>query len=109
MITNLWIELRKANWSRLEALLAEAEAGGGVKHLPYPELRDLGLLYRQAAADLSAVRADPTSRSLEEYLNRLVARAHNLVYSGRRVSFGSLLEFLWHGYPRLLRMAVSRW
>ncbi len=102
MITHLWIDLRKGNWSRLEALLAQAEAGG-IKRLSPAELRDLGLLYRQAAADLSGVRADPTSRTLETYLNRLVGRAHNLVYAGRRVSFRSLWEFLAHGYPRLLR------
>ncbi len=74
-----------------------------MKRLSAPELRDLGLLYRQAAADLSSARADPTSRTLEEYLNRLVGRAHNFVYSGRRVSFGSLWSFAAHGYPRLLR------
>ena len=102
MVTNLWIDHRKTNWTRLETLVAEAEKGG-VKKLPHADLRDLGLLYRQAAADLSAVRADPTSRSLETYLNRLVGRAHNLVYSGRRVSFFTLWEFLAHGYPRLLR------
>ncbi len=102
MITNLWIDFRKSNWNRLESLLAQAESQG-VKSLRYADLRDLGLLYRQAAADLSAVRADPTSRALEAYLNRLVGRAHNLVYSGRRVSFWSLWEFLAHGYPRLLR------
>src|SRR5579875_1805679 len=102
MVTNLWIDLRKTNWSRLELLLSQAESGG-VKTLPHAELRELGLLYRQAAADLSAARADPTSRALEAYLNRLVGRAHNLVYSGRRVSFWSLWEFLAHGYPRLLR------
>ena len=102
MVTNLWIDLRKGNWSRLEELLAEAEKSG-VKRLRAPELRDLGLLYRQAAADLSSVRADPTSRTLEEYLNRLVGRAHNFVYAGRRVSLGSLWTFAAHGYPRLLR------
>ena len=102
MVTHLWIDHRKSNWSRLEALLNEAEAHG-LKRLPYPDLRDLGLLYRGAAADLSAVRTDPTARSLETYLNRLVGRAHNVVYSGRRISLGTLWEFLAHGYPRLLR------
>ena len=102
MITNLWIEQRKHNWSRLESLLADAHTRG-LRHLPRAELRDLGLLYRQAAADLSAARADPSSRSLELYLNQLVGRAHNYVYSGRRVSFWSLWQFLAHGYPRLLR------
>lgn len=82
--------------------MAQAEKSG-VKRLSVPELRDLGLLYRQAAADLSSVRADPTSRTLEEYLNRLVGRAHNFVYSGRQVSFRGLWAFVAHGYPRLLR------
>ncbi len=102
MVTHLWIDHRKGNWSRLESLIGDAEKHG-IGKLPQADLRDLGLLYRQAAADLSTVRSDPTSRSLEAYLNRLVARAHNLVYSGRRVSFGTLWEFLAHGYPRLLR------
>ena len=102
MITNLWIEHRKNNWSRLETLLDQAHKGN-LKSLTRAELRELGLLYRQAAADLSAVRADPSSRSLEQYLNRLVGRAHNYVYSGHSVSFWSLWNFLAHGYPRLLR------
>jgi len=63
----------------------------------------LGLLYRQAAADLSAVRADRSSRTLEQYLNKLVARAHNFVYSGPRTSLAGLWQFMVHGYPRLLR------
>ena len=102
MVTHLWIDFRKNHWTRLETLLGQAE-NRGVKQFTPPELRELGLLYRQAAADLSSVRADPSARTLEEYLNQLVSRAHNLVYSGRRVSFGTVWEFLAHGYPRLLR------
>ena len=75
----------------------------GLRSLSQPELRDLGLLYRQAATDLSAVRADRSSRTLEQYLNKLVARAHNFVYSGARASFAGLWQFMIHGYPRLLR------
>ncbi len=96
------MDSRKDNWNRLDALLRQVEASG-VKSLPPTELRDLGLLYRQAAADLSAVRSDRTSRSLEHYLNRLVGRAHNFVYSGRGISAASLWQFFAHGYPRLLR------
>ena len=102
MISNLWLDLRKDNWNRLDALLKQVE-GHGLRSLSQPELRDLGLLYRQSAADLSAVRADRSSRTLEQYLNKLVARAHNLVYSGPRTSFGGLWRFIVHGYPRLLR------
>jgi uncharacterized membrane protein SpoIIM required for sporulation len=102
MLTNLWIDTRKHNWNRLDALVHQVESSG-VKSLPPADLRDLGLLYRQAAADLSAVRADRSSRPLEQYLNRLVSRAHNYVYSGRRISWSSLWQFFAHGYPRLLR------
>jgi uncharacterized membrane protein SpoIIM required for sporulation len=102
MISNLWMDSRKNNWNRLDALVRQVETGG-VKSLSPSELRDLGLLYRQSAADLSAVRADRSSRSLEQYLNRLVGRAHNFVYSGRRISPGTLWRFFAHGYPRLLR------
>jgi len=102
MITNLWMDYRKNNWNRLDALLSQV-GSSGVKSLTASELRELGLLYRQAAADLSTVRSDRTSRTLEQYLNRLVGRAHNLVYSGKRISAMSLWNFLAHGYPRLLR------
>ena len=102
MITNLWIDLRKDNWNRLDALLRQVESQG-LRSLSQSELRDLGLLYRQAAADLSAVRADRSSRTLEQYLNKLVARAHNFVYSGSRTSLAGLWQFMVHGYPRLLR------
>jgi uncharacterized membrane protein SpoIIM required for sporulation len=102
MITNLWIDLRKDNWNRLDALLRQVDSHG-LLSLSQSELRALGLLYRQAAADLSAVRADRSSRTLEQYLNKLVARAHNFVYSGPRTSLTGLWRFLAHGYPRLLR------
>ena len=102
MISNRWIELRKENWSRLELLLSQVEAGG-LKILTGAELCDLGLLYRQAAADLSAARADEASRTLEGYLNQLVSRAHNFVYSGRRLNGRAVWHFLAVDYPRLFR------
>ncbi|MBB5057138.1 putative membrane protein SpoIIM required for sporulation [Granulicella aggregans] len=102
MISNRWIALRKENWSRLEMLLQQIESGG-LKVLSGDELRDLGLLYRQAAADLSAARADDASRTLEAYLNKLVSRAHNFVYSGRRLNGRAIWQFFAVGYPRLFR------
>jgi uncharacterized membrane protein SpoIIM required for sporulation len=106
MISNLWMDSRKHNWNRLDALVRQVEAGG-VRSLSPSDLRELGLLYRQGAADLSAVRADRSSRTLEQYLNRLVGRAHNYVYSGRRISLSSLWRFFAYGYPRLLRRLSS--
>ena len=84
-------------------MLVRQVEGNNVKSLSSVELRELGLLYRQAAADLSSARADRSSRALEQYLNRLVGRAHNYVYSGQRISAASIWQFFAHGYPRLLR------
>jgi uncharacterized membrane protein SpoIIM required for sporulation len=102
MISNHWIALRKENWSRLEALVQRVETSS-LKTLTPAELREFGLLYRQAAADLSAVRTDEVSRSLETYLNRLVSRAHNHIYSGDRLNLMSIWHFLSKGYPRIFR------
>jgi uncharacterized membrane protein SpoIIM required for sporulation len=106
LITNTWIASRQDNWNRLDALVRQVE-DSGVRSLAPSELRDLGLLYRQAAADLSTARADRSSRTLEQYLNRLVGRAHNFVYSGKRVSLSGLWRFFAYGYPRLLRRLSS--
>jgi uncharacterized membrane protein SpoIIM required for sporulation len=102
MISNHWIALRKENWNRLETLVQQVETSS-LKTLSSADLREFGLLYRQAAADLSAVRADEAARTLEAYLNRLVSRAHNHIYSGDRMNLSSVWNFLSSGYPRIFR------
>ncbi|MGI8770025.1 MAG: stage II sporulation protein M [Acidobacteriaceae bacterium] len=86
----------------MDALLQRVESHG-LRSLSGPELRELGVLYRQTAADLSAARADRASGTMEAYLNELLGRAHNYIYSGGRFSFGSVLRFLARDYPRLFR------
>jgi uncharacterized membrane protein SpoIIM required for sporulation len=102
MISNRWIEQRQGLWQRLDTLLVQTEQSG-LKSLSGDELRELGLLYRQAAQDLSAVRADRGSRTQEEYLNQLLARAHNRVYSGRKLEARQMVRFFAVEYPRLFR------
>lgn len=102
MISNRWIEQRKTSWTRLDTLTRQVESSG-LRTLAGAELREFGLLYRQIAADLSAVRADRASLTLEEYLNALLSRAHNRIYSGRRMGFGSVARFMAREYPRVFR------
>jgi uncharacterized membrane protein SpoIIM required for sporulation len=102
MISNRWIEQRKSSWSRLDTLTHQVESSG-IGSLSGGELREFGLLYRQAAADLSAVRSDRASATLEEYLNQLLSRAHNRIYSGRKSGIGSLVRFFTTDYPRTFR------
>jgi len=75
----------------------------GLKSLNRAELRELGLLYRQAAADLAVLRADVSSVHFAGYLNQLLARAHNTIYSGHKTTHFAVLQFYRDTYPQVFR------
>jgi uncharacterized membrane protein SpoIIM required for sporulation len=102
MISTRWLERRTTHWSRLESLLDQA-AHGGVRALTRSELRELSLLYRQTAADLSALREDSAGEGYARYLNQLLARAHNIIYSGTKSSVYDVLHFYRKEWPRVFR------
>ena len=102
MISNYWLEKRKSHWLRLEHLLDQSHKQG-LKSLTRSELQEMGLLYRQAAADLSAVREDPTAQYYARSLNLLLARAHNTIYSGEKSSPFRILHFYRYTYPEIFR------
>jgi len=105
MLSARWIAKRKPHWTRLTSLLERASKHS-VAVLSHTELQELGLLYRQTAADLATVREDPQSQSLQQYLNPLLGRAHNLIYMGRRGSPGSILRFYASTYPQIFRATL---
>lgn len=102
MISTYWLEKRKSHWVRLEHLLDQSHKHG-LKSLTRSELQELGLLYRQAAADLSAVREDPTAQYYARSLNLLLARAHNTIYSGEKSSPLKVFHFYRYSYPAIFR------
>jgi uncharacterized membrane protein SpoIIM required for sporulation len=102
MISVSWINKRQTYWSRLESLLARVKQQG-FHALSRSELRELGLLYRQTATDLSAVRGDPSSVQQSRYLNQLLGRAHNAIYSGQKKTVGGIWQFYRQDYPRIFR------
>lgn len=101
------MERRKPYWLRLEQLVQRA-GRQGVASLQHSELQELGLLYRQTASDLAAVREDVTSGQLATYLNQLLGRAHNLIYMGRRPRLGGIVEFYRDTYPRVFRETIRQ-
>ena len=101
MISTSWIEKRKPYWQKLESLISSA--GAGVKRLDHSELQELSLLYRQTAADLAAIRQDPSSVHFARYLNQLMARAHNIIYAGHRASPWGAVWFFTREYPKIFR------
>jgi uncharacterized membrane protein SpoIIM required for sporulation len=102
MISTRWIEKRKPHWAKLETLLNQS-ANGGLKSLSRSDLQELSLLYRQTAADLAAIREDKGSVHFSRYINQLLVRAHNTIYSGQRSSPLKALSFFWTTYPAAFR------
>jgi len=102
MISTRWLAKRKPHWQRLEQLVDRSRRRG-VAALDHDELQELGLLYRQTASDLATVREDITSRPFSSYLNQLLARAHNLIYMGRRPDWGGIVRFYVDTFPRIFR------
>lgn len=102
MISTRWLAKRKPQWQRLEQIV-DRSGRSGVAGLAHDELQDLGVLYRQTASDLATVREDITSRALASYLNQLLARAHNLIYMGKRPKWNRIADFYLNTYPQIFR------
>ncbi len=102
MISTRWLERRKQHWDRLERLLDQTRSYG-IRGLSRSELRELSLLYRQSAADLSVLREDAASQQFARYLNQLLGRAHNTIYTGRKSSAAGILRFYRDTYPHIFR------
>jgi uncharacterized membrane protein SpoIIM required for sporulation len=106
MITIRWLDKRKPYWARLEQLLQQS--GRGIATLSHNELGELGLLYRQTASDLAAVREDVGNRQLAIYLNQLLGRSHNLIYMGQKPKVSALVRFYRDTYPQVFRETLPQ-
>jgi uncharacterized membrane protein SpoIIM required for sporulation len=106
MISTGWLEKRKPYWSKLETLLNQS-AKSGLHSLSRSDLQELSLLYRQTAADLAAIREDPGSVHFARYVNQLLVRAHNTIYSGHRASPAAIFSFFWETYPATFRRNLN--
>ncbi len=67
----------------------------------------MALLYRQVAADLSVLRQDATARTYAQHVNQLLARAHHIIYSGRKTNWRTLYRFLRDEYPAVFQRQIG--
>lgn len=102
MISTHWIEKRRLHWARLEQLLDQTTRRG-LPNLNRTELQELGLLYRQIAADLATLRQDRGSVHFARNLNQLLARAHNIIYSTKKSNPSAIIGFFCRSYPSVFR------
>jgi uncharacterized membrane protein SpoIIM required for sporulation len=105
ILSNQWIAKRRPHWDRLAQLLALSDRNG-LAQLSRAELQEMALLYRKVAADLSVLRQDATARTYAEHVNHLLARAHHIIYSGRKASVGTLFRFLLDEYPAIFQRNI---
>jgi uncharacterized membrane protein SpoIIM required for sporulation len=106
ILSNQWILKRRPHWDRLSSLLAQSDSSG-LGQLSRAELQEMALLYRQVAADLSVLRQDSTARTYAEHVNQLLARAHHIIYSGRKTNLLTLFRFLRDEYPAIFQRQIG--
>ncbi len=92
---------RKADWEHLNRVLVASERN--IKGLSPQDVETLGRLYRAVTSDLALAQRDFPRHKITQYLNRVVARAHAIVYRGEALAFNRLLDFGLRGFPRLFR------
>jgi uncharacterized membrane protein SpoIIM required for sporulation len=106
MISTAWLRKRREHWTLLDSLLKRSEASG-LNSLRHDEVQQLALLYRQAAADLSAIRKDPAGGSYSKYLGTLLSRAHNTIYGAQRDRRGGIVAFFARDYPNIFLRNIN--
>src|SRR4029078_9551080 len=102
MLAEDFINIKKASWERLTAILDQSQLGG-LAALSAEELSELGRLYRGATSDLAVARRDFTGQRVADYLNGLVARAHAAVYGSRAAQRRGIIDFYARTFPRTFR------
>jgi uncharacterized membrane protein SpoIIM required for sporulation len=100
VLSTRWLQKRRPYWARADELVTRSEKSG-IRSLNHHELRELAVLYRQGASDLSTVREDPSSQRLAQSLNQLLGRAHNCIYMGRRAQGTRIIEFYRDTFPQV--------
>ncbi|NDD64544.1 MAG: stage II sporulation protein M [Acidobacteria bacterium] len=97
------LENRIADWKRLEQLISQAGTAGGLQRFARFELRELARIYRRTATDLAIARVESKDQQLVEYLNRLLIRAHGLIYRPQSRGKESVRAFFQVEFPALVR------
>jgi uncharacterized membrane protein SpoIIM required for sporulation len=52
------------------------------------------------------LRQDATARTYADHVNHLLARAHHIIYSGRKTNFATLFRFLRDEYPAIFQRNI---
>jgi uncharacterized membrane protein SpoIIM required for sporulation len=99
-----FVALRRADWNRLEDLLARA-GSGHLNALSPAQVLTMASLYRRATADLARAQRDWPGEPVHRYLNGLVARGHGVVYRRGGEIWKRIKRFYVETLPQTYRAA----
>jgi uncharacterized membrane protein SpoIIM required for sporulation len=100
-----FVKANKQDWEELSQLVTRGRKS--VKRLKPEERERLDELYRRTTIHLARVRTQTQDRALIDYLNRLTAGAHSLIYvSPSRSVWKGALDFVMQGFARAV---VRHW
>ena len=91
------LENRQEQWIELEKLCGSMALPGGRDATSIAKFSNL---YRDACADLALASSYQLPDETIDYLQRLVARCHNLLYRSRGFDWGSVGKVLFHTVPQ---------
>ncbi|HSR25376.1 MAG TPA: stage II sporulation protein M [Candidatus Eisenbacteria bacterium] len=104
MRVQAFVTRRRAEWERLEGLLARS---GRHRGLGPDDALALAALYRRSTADLARAQRDWPDEAVAHYLNGLVARGHAVIYQEGRAVLPRLAGFYARTVPRTYRDSGS--
>lgn len=100
-----FINSRHAEWRALEDYVQQCGRLSLVR-VPLEQFRTGSALYRRAVADLAYARMRYPGSSAVKELERLVARAHSVVYQARRTTSIGWWRFWFRTWPAAVRSAA---
>lgn len=92
---------RKLEWELLSNLVERAQKD--TRRLSTTDIERLASLYRAASSDLALAKRDFPRHRITQYLNRIVARTHAILYQGEPLAWNRIANFFLRGFPRLFR------
>lgn len=101
MKEDAFVRRHAETWRSLERLM-DLLKSRGLRKWTGSELDSFILYYNRTCGHLSQARTHYPGSSTADYLNRLVARAHSMIYSGRSSNFKRFLGFFTKDFPVLL-------
>jgi uncharacterized membrane protein SpoIIM required for sporulation len=101
-----FIDQRRSEWRRLEAVLQRVE-GSGLRSLDDDQAVEFGQLYRRAASDLNQAQTLVSGDATVQYLNDLVGRCYLVIYSRSKIDLGAVFRHLIWGFPAVFRQHLG--